>query len=181
MAAWLIAAIECLPSQARRVILVVTAALILATAIAALTLQAGSGGGARLPSARSPVRPSHAPLVPMGRAARPPVSGTELQRARRVAARFLETYLQFAYGRAGAASVSGIIRGLRRRLGERAPITPAERRRHPSVVSLQVIGTTPGFAVATAMVEDGGISAYRLRFTLQRRASRWAVGSVGEG
>jgi hypothetical protein len=40
---------------------------------------------------------------------------------------------------------------------------------------------TPGFVLATAMVEDGGIAAYPLRFTLHGKAGGWAVGSVQEG
>jgi hypothetical protein len=71
---------------------------------------------------------------------------------------------------------------LRRQLGQRqSPITPVERHRHPRVVALQLIGTTPRFIVATATVDDGGISAYRVRFTLQRSEAGWAVTSVGEG
>jgi hypothetical protein len=31
------------------------------------------------------------------------------------------------------------------------------------------------------MIEDGGVSTYRLRFTLQRQAGRWAVSSVQDG
>jgi hypothetical protein len=48
-------------------------------------------------------------------------------------------------------------------------------------VSLQTIGTTPAFVVATATIDDGGVTTYRLRFTLQREARGWAVSSVGEG
>jgi hypothetical protein len=48
-------------------------------------------------------------------------------------------------------------------------------------VSLQTIGTTPAFVVATAVIDDGGVTTYRLRFALQREADRWAVSSVAEG
>ena len=72
--------------------------------------------------------------------------------------------------------------GLRSQLiAQRAQVTPAERGRHPRVVSLATVGTTPGFVVATATIEDGGIAAYRLRFTLQERAGRWLVSGVQEG
>jgi hypothetical protein len=40
---------------------------------------------------------------------------------------------------------------------------------------------TPGFVLATATVDDGGIAAYRLRFALQGRDGRWLVSSVQEG
>ena len=72
--------------------------------------------------------------------------------------------------------------GLRSQLTrDRAQVTPAERRRHPLVVSLTTLGTTPGFVVATASIEDGGIAAFRLRLTLQEQAGLWLVSSVQEG
>jgi hypothetical protein len=48
-------------------------------------------------------------------------------------------------------------------------------------MSLQTIGTTPAFVVARAVIDDGGVTTYRLRFTLQREAGRWAVSSVEDG
>src|ERR1019366_4922865 len=41
--------------------------------------------------------------------------------------------------------------------------------------------TTPGFVVATATIEDGGIAAYRLRFALREEGGRWLVSDVQEG
>jgi hypothetical protein len=182
MAAWVIVAIERLPPRARRIVVAAAAVLFLAAAITALTLQAGPGGGARLPAASSPAPPRHATLAPTVHPPRAPVSAAELQRAHRVAGRFLIRYLQFAYGRASAESVKAITPGLRTQLtGERARVTPAERRRHPRVVLLGVIGMTPGFVLATATVDDGGIAAYRLRFTLREHDERWSVSSVQEG
>jgi hypothetical protein len=35
--------------------------------------------------------------------------------------------------------------------------------------------------VATAVIDDGGVATYRLRFTLSRSAGRWPVSSVEEG
>ena len=102
--------------------------------------------------------------------------------ARRVAVRFLAGYLPFAYGRGSALAIRGVTRALRRELlGQRAQLTPVEHRRRPRVVSLQTIGTTPTFVVATAVIDDGGVTTYRLRFTLQLQAGRWAVSSVEEG
>lgn len=74
------------------------------------------------------------------------------------------------------------MRGLHSQLiTQRAQATPAERGRHPRVVSLATVGTTPAFVVATATIEDGGITAYRLRLTLQEQAGRWLVSSVQAG
>ena len=113
---------------------------------------------------------------------RPPVSGSDLHLARRVAGRFLRSYLKFAYGRGSAGSVKGVTLGLRSQLiSQRAQSTPAERGRHPRVVSLATVATTPGFVVATATIEDGGIAAYRLRFAFRKEGGRWLVGDVQEG
>jgi hypothetical protein len=113
---------------------------------------------------------------------RPPVSGSDLRLARRVAVRFLRSYLKFAYGRAGASSVEAVTSGLRSQLmRDRVQATPAERARDPRVVLLRVVGTNPGFVLATASVEDGGIAAYRLRFALREEGGRWLVGDVQEG
>jgi hypothetical protein len=99
-----------------------------------------------------------------------------------VAERFLAGYLPFAYGRGSALAVRGVTPALRRQLlRDRARLTPVERRRRPRVLALQTVGTTPAFVVATAVIDDGGVTTYRLRFTLQREASRWAVSTVGDG
>ena len=102
--------------------------------------------------------------------------------ARRVSARFLAGYLAFAYGRGSALAIRDTTHALRRQLlRQRAQLTPVERRRRPRVVSVQTVGTTPVFVVATAVIDDGGFARYRLRFTLSRSAGRWAVSSVEEG
>ena len=182
MAAWVIAAIARLPQRARRVVVAATALLLLAGAITTLTLQVGPGGEAGRPAvtARAPV---HAPAPsPMPPRLRPPVSGSDLRLAHRAVVRFLLSYMKFAYGRARAASVEPVTPGLRTQLvRDRAQVTPAERRRHPLVVSLTTLGTTPGFVVATATIDDGGITAFRLRLTLREQADRWLVSSVQEG
>ncbi len=113
---------------------------------------------------------------------RPPVSGSNLRVASRVARRFLLSYLKFAYGRARATSVEAVTPGMRSQLTrDRAQVTPAERARHPRVVSLRVLGTNPGFVLATASVEDRGIAAYRLRFALREEGGQWLMSDVQEG
>lgn len=186
MAAWLIASIERLPPHARRVAVAATALLLLGGAITSLTLQTGGGRKAGQPveTARGPARglarrPAARPMPPR---LRPPVSESNLRLASRVARRFLRSYLKFAYGRASATSVEAVTSGLRGQLTrDRAQVTPAERRRQPLVVSLTTLGTTPGSVVATAMIKDGGIAAFRLRLTLQGQTGRWLVSSVHEG
>jgi hypothetical protein len=182
MAACLLAAIERLPPRARRIVLAATAVLLLVGAITPLTFEAAPGGGARR---RTPIPfgPSHrAPARPLPPPVSSPVSVTGLYAARVVAGRFLASYLQFAYGRAAAGSVNAVTPVLRRQLSQQwAQVTPGERGRHPRVVSLGMVGMAPGFVLATAIVEDGGIAAYRLRLTVEEQAGRWLVSSVQEG
>jgi hypothetical protein len=70
---------------------------------------------------------------------------------------------------------------LRSRLVTQRSRAPAERGQRLRVVSLATVGTTPAFVVATATIEDGGIAAYRLRFTLQGHTGRWLVSTVQDG
>ena len=99
-----------------------------------------------------------------------------------VAGRFLAGYLPFAYGRSSATEVGGVTPALRRQLlHERVQVPPAERSRRPRVVSLQTVSTTPGFVVATAVVDDGGLTTYWVRFTVQRHSGGWVVSGVVEG
>lgn len=111
-----------------------------------------------------------------------PVPVAELARARVVAGRFLESYLPFLYGRAPAVSVSDLTPAFRRELlRERAEPTPVERRRHPRLVSLEVVGKAPRVVLATALIEDGGITTYALRIRLQQGPSGWLVSAVDGG
>ena len=182
MAVWLIAAVERLPPRARRMLLAAAAVLLLVGAITSLTFEGGPGGVGRRQAPVASRRSLPAPTHPPAPRVSPPVSAVEVHAARIVAARFLVSYLQFAYGRGSAGAVEAVTPGLRSQLiTERAQVTPAARRRHPRVVSLAAVGTTPGFIVATATIEDGGIAAYRLRFTLQKQTGRWLVSGVQEG
>ncbi len=176
----LLSVLERLPSRVRRGVVAAGALLALAAVMAALTLTAPHGDGQR-----QPVR-ERTGSVPVQRSSRPrlapPVPATAIRRARRVAQRFLAGYLPFAYGRGELAAINGITPTLRRQLLlGRAQLTPAERRRRPRVVSLQTTATTPTFVVATAVIDDGGVTTYRLRFTLEGRAGRWLVSGVQEG
>ena len=110
------------------------------------------------------------------------MSSIGLQQAAGAADRFLRSYLPFAYGRASAGSVRAAAPALRSELmRERLRITPAQGVRRPRAVSLRVVGTTPGFVVATGTVDDGGIAEYRLRFSLRERAGHWLVSDVEGG
>jgi hypothetical protein len=174
----LLAALERLPPRLRRLVVAVGALLALGAVMAALTLTAPHSGHEHRRTPRPPV--ARRSSQPSPRRPPPPVSTAAMLHARRVAERFLAGYLPFAYGR--ALAVRDVTPALRRKLlRQRAQLTPAEPRQHPRVVSLQTVGTTPMFVVATAVIDDGGVATYRLRFTLQGRAGRWAVSSVEDG
>lgn len=180
MSALLSAGLERLSPRVRRLMVVMGALLALGGVMAALTLTVLHGGHHRRPTPPRPVAPG-SPTPPPPRLP-PPVSRAAMLQARRVADRFVAGYLPFAYGRGSALAMRGVTPVIRRQLlGQRAQLTPVERRRRPRVMSLQTIGTTPAFVVATATIDDGGVSTYRLRFTLQREAGRWAVSSVEDG
>ena len=176
----LIAALERLSPRARRVVVAVGALLALGAVMAALTLITPHGGHKRertLPRPAATGLPQTAP-----RGLLPPVFAGQLTLARGVGERFLVGYLRFAYGRGSALAVSGGTPALRSRLlRQRGVLTPVEHRRRPRVVSLQTIGTTPTFVVATAVIDDGGVATYPLRFTLEHGGGRWAVSSVEVG
>ncbi len=176
----LLRALERLPPRARRVVVGIGALLALGGVMAALTLTAPRSDQVRRRTPPPPAAASSPQSLP--RRLPPPVPTAAMQDARRVAERFLAGYLPFAYGRGSALAVGDVTSALRRQLlRERARLTPVERRRHPRVVSLQTVGTTPAFVVATAVIDDGGVVTYRARVTLQREASRWAVSSVEDG
>ena len=182
MIAWLASLLERLPPPVRRAAVAVAALLLLGAVAAIVTIT---------PPSEVVPRSQHPPARPAsGRTAASPGQGTlpspvtagQLVQGRRVAERFLASYLRFAYGRARAGSVSAVTPELRRELlRERAQITPVEAQRHPRVTSLQVIGKTAGVVLATAMIEDGGIATYALRFTLEHHADGWAVSGVDGG
>ena len=178
MSELLLAALERLSPRLRRIVVAVGALLTLAAVMAALIASHGERQGL-------PARQHHAltspPRTPRHRPA-PPVSATALVQAHRVAERFLAGYLPFAYGRGSALAIAGITSAMRRQLlRRRAELTPVERSRRPRVVLLQTTATMPTFVVATAVIDDGGVTNYRLRFELEGRAGRWLVSGVQEG
>lgn len=183
MIAWLLAALERLPPRRRRVAVGGAALLLIAAVITVLIREARPVERHRRP------QPAPAPVVrrppanhPAAPSVRQPVSASELRRATEIAERFAVSYLSFAYGRAAARSVVAVEPALRSQLIRgRSPVTPIERQRHPRLVSLHAVGTMPGFVVATAIVEDGGIAAYQIRFSLRAHSGRWLVGGVEEG
>src|SRR5689334_1618350 len=97
MPVWLPATVDCLLPRARRVLVVAMTVLLVADAITSLTVHAVPRAAHR----PTPVRPQKTPLgsartlpPPVSR----PVSAAGLRVAHVGAARFLRSYLRFAYG-----------------------------------------------------------------------------------
>ena len=72
-----------------------------------------------------------------------------------------------------------VLRGRLRR--QHAVAVPAERRRHPRLISLLVTGRDGGILVATGLVDDGGIANYAVRVTVRKTPSGWLATSVDGG
>ena len=177
----LLSVLERLPSRVRRVVVAAGALLALAAVMAALTLTAPHGDGQRQPvRQRHGLRACPADLTAPPRAARlnhSDPSGTPGGGA--LPRRLSAVRVRPRRARARSAASPPALR--RQLLHKRAELTPVERRRRPRVVSLQTTATTPTFVVATAVIDDGGVTTYRLRFTLEGRAGRWLVSGVQEG
>jgi hypothetical protein len=131
------------------------------------------------PAARRPAHSVRTPTHPPSPAA---VSPSELDEARRTARRFLAGYLRFLYGRGSGRTVEGATRAfLVQPTRTRAVVTPAERRRHPRLVSVGVVAQAPAVVLATAFVSDGGVTSYALRITVRRGPTGWLVSGVDGG
>jgi hypothetical protein len=74
------------------------------------------------------------------------------------------------------AAVTPLLRGQLET--DRVRPTLVERRRHPRVVSLQLEAQAPEVVLASAMIDDGGITTYPLRLILRMRAAGWLVSRV---
>ncbi len=160
------------------------ALVVLALALAAALLlpyQHRTGGPASRPL---PLVPAPSPVIGTRTPPPPPPAGpspAQLARARVAARRFLHSYVPYLYGRAPARRVTNVTASVAASLRRsRARVTPAQRRRHPRLVALMLIGQTPGSVIATARVADGGVAAYPLTFTLQQRTDgSWVVADLG--
>jgi hypothetical protein len=177
MTGWLVAGLGRRSRMTRRLTLAALGLVVLLVVASALA-----------PARRPAHRPVALPAVPT-RTRRPPtapaarqISPGGLEAARRAAARFLAGYLPFVYGRGSARSIDAVTPGLRGQLIRvRSLVTPAERQRHPRVVSLTTVGQVPAAVLATALVADGGVTTYALRITLRAGRGGWLVSRVNGG
>ncbi|HEY3944232.1 MAG TPA: hypothetical protein VGL78_03310 [Solirubrobacteraceae bacterium] len=90
-------------------------------------------------------------------------------------------YLRFAYGQAPGSSVRAVGPSLRLKLRRLVQVAPAERGRHPRVISVEASGQKRGVVLATAVIDDGGIASYAVRVTLRETRSGWLVSAVDGG
>jgi hypothetical protein len=134
------------------------------------------------PADRRPDHSARGLRGPLGPQRSSQLAADELADARRTAARFFAGYLPFLYGRGSQRSIVGVTPALRSRLrGVQALLTPAERHRHPRVVSLTVLGRAPATALASALVADDGVADFTLRITLHQGAGGWRVSAIAGG
>ena len=170
-----LAVLRGLPPWMRRVI--VAAAVLVALSVAAAVSTPSSVEDSPSRRATAHERTTLRSQLP---AHMPALAHVDLARAREAAVRFLGSYLRFAYGRAPARSVTTVSPAVRDQLTHGgASITPAEGRRRPRVVSLQVMTETAGHAHATALVEDGGVTSYAVLVALRRERLGWVVSAIG--
>lgn len=94
----------------------------------------------------------------------------------------MQSYLRCAYGRRVVPAASAVTPRLGRQLRcDPAEVTPVDRRRRPKIVALQLTAGASGLVIATATIEDGGLTVYPLRFTLTKRSGSWMVDDLGGG
>ena len=176
----LLAIVERLRSRPRRPTLLLVALAVLGLVLAVVT--PSPRPRVKAPTARASVRSVGLRAESRSVPTRPsPALSAQLMAARHAAEVFLAEYLRVAYGRPARVLTDAAPALRRESTGQRADATPAERRRHPRVVSLEVVGNGPGAASATAMVADGGIAIYALRLTLTESDGRWQVSGVETG
>lgn len=95
------------------------------------------------------------------------------------AARFLQGYLPFLYGRRAAKSIRAATPQLVERLvRSRVRVPLAARKRRPRLEAIGAPRLAAGRALVRARVGDGTVS-YTLALALMRSSGRWLVRSVG--
>ena len=182
----LLASLDRLPRGARRALTVLLPLALLGALVASLVFapsnrdhEAKPVAGQTPPPTRSTATPP--PSAPAREPDPTPPVGGDVGGGRPVAAAidparaFVESYVAFSYGRARLGAIRSADPALLRTFaGQRARVPPAQRKRHPRVVALQVRGFSPGVARATAVVADGEVR-YPLVFFLDRRPGGWLV------
>jgi hypothetical protein len=167
-----------LSPPARRFVVAGLVLVALGAGVVALAPKRKLAQGTHRPSSQTPAIGK----TPRGRERPPAIPAQQLARARGVARAFLAGYLPFVYGRGSSVSVPAVTAALRRQLRrDRALVTPIERARHPRVVSLTASAEAPGVVVATALIDDGGITVYSLRITLREGRVGLLVSAVDQG
>lgn len=178
MTGWLVSILNRRSRLARRLTVASLGVVALSIAVSALAPARHS----RHSAGQAPTASSDGPQVPVPPRHPSPVSAGELARARATASRFLSGYLRLVYGHGSARSIDAVTPNLRVLLTrDRPEVTPVERHRHPRLVSLTAVGQAPGVVLASALVEDGGVTTYALRISLREGPSGWRASAVDGG
>jgi hypothetical protein len=109
----------------------------------------------------------------------PAPTAAQLEAANLAARRFLSAYLPYIYGHTRARDVPDAAPLLRATLA-RDPlrITPAQRKRHPRLLALDVEPRGAEVALATATIADGAGAPYPIHLALTDAGGRWLVERV---
>lgn len=176
-----------LAERERAPLFLIAGALVIAAALA-LYLSRGEPSERTDSSARAqraaPREDPDAPRAPAAvatRARRAGLSPGDARNVERTARRFLAGYLPYAYGQAGAGSITGgsAAPELRRRLRDDPPrVPPGTARLRPRIESLQTEAASDRAAEVLVSVDDG-TRRYAFPLTLERVSGRWRVSGRG--
>ena len=162
----------------QRLFVALAAAVVVAAAVALLATRPvthQTASRAR-PLSGGPAHTTHAPGNQPAPVARPTVSVGEISAARA----FLDGYLRLVYGNPSRGRLPDATATLQRQLiSRRVLVSPAQRRRHPRVVSLTAVRSQAGWRVR-AVIADGGVAEYPIALTLVRGGRGWLVSGVSD-
>ena len=180
----LLAVLDRLPRGARRALTVLLPLALLGALAAALVFAPSNRDHEAKPVAGRTPPPTRSTPTPTPMPAREPdptppvgsdIGGGAVAAAIDPARAFVDSYVAFSYGRARLGAIRSADAALVRTFaGQRARVSPAQRKRHPRVLALRVAAFSPGVARATAVVADGELR-YPLVYFLDRRPGGWLV------
>lgn len=163
--------------ERRRLFAAVALLIVLAAILLSVTGETGTERAAEQP----PAAPAVGQPIPS-----PPADQDELEdgdrsgvAAERAARRFLDGYLAYLYGRGDARGIEAASAALAVRLRREQPrVSPATRRREPSVVDVSARRLDAVRYQVAATVADGGVVEYPIELTVARHDGDWVVTST---
>jgi hypothetical protein len=175
--------------MSRRVAIALLAGAALGTAIFLAGISPAHHPTGRQASAVTLFAPTH--LRPVGRGASRAGSTSHATPAQRtsdadpgaLARAFLAGWLACNYHHAPCSTIPGELHAYASALAQqnsRSAATPAERRAHPQITSIQLSRSCANAVVATATYQDGNGGTFELHVNLVRETAGWRVFDVAE-